>query len=461
MVFLQCFVLASILVLILMLNASVSKADFTCSNNSECDDKNICTRDYCKNETDCPPGCTYSNCTSLCTIRYYCDNNKISGCDQNKYITKGSTFYMGEGACEEQYVFDSFDKDTNRVIISGLEYEYSMEEPKKEGYKLYVGKRNNQTYNLRFNETTEYLYLESVLPDCPLVNTCLGPNDCKDSNSCTLDDCLGTPLRCWHKLIVYCKNDDKCCPKQCTGKTDSDCRQCSTDSQCNDNKSYTKDTCDQETFKCVNENVTTCISGDSICPLACTYSEDTDCQKPIVYVCGDKRCEGNETKENCCNDCGCDDNKNCVNNQCTQTVQQRITGLIDSDPIVAARIRDLSQQNFSLAGRQLAKKGDLWEFTLTYRKGDIEKAIEGSVKNETTVIVKPEARNLMPFILLVFVILIIITGVLFFFKKKPKIIVEEPKSQGVAGQIFSDNEPYSSDQQYQEESRPEDDEEQR
>jgi hypothetical protein len=178
-------------------------------------------------------------------------------------------------------------------------------------------------------------------------------------------------------------------------------------------------------------------------------------------VCGDGKCEGNETKDTCCKDCGCPENKNCINNKCTQTEQQRITDLIDKDPVVVARSKDLSQQNYTLSGRQLAKKGNLWEFTLTYKKGDKERALEGSVKNETTVIVKPEGRNLMPFILLVFAILIVITGVLFFFKKKPKRLIEEPKSQGVAGQIFSDNEPYSPESNPKEESASEDEEEQR
>ena len=43
-------------------------------------------------------------------------------------------------------------------------------------------------------------------------------------------------------------------------------------------------------------------------------------EKPVKEaVCGDSVCEGNETKQNCCTDCGCGLSEECKENMCVVT----------------------------------------------------------------------------------------------------------------------------------------------
>jgi PGF-pre-PGF domain-containing protein len=47
----------------------------------------------------------------------------------------------------------------------------------------------------------------------------------------------------------------------------------------------------------------------------------------IMGSCGDGTCSGNETKTNCCKDCGCEGNQTCSNNQCIGE-QEKVTTFV-------------------------------------------------------------------------------------------------------------------------------------
>jgi len=136
-----------------------------------------------------------------------------------------------------------------------------------------------------------------------LTGTCSSNIDCDNNNSCTIDECDGDPLRCKHKLILWCRDDDGCCPEsRCTEDNDNDCKlpeqlpinitnttnitntintinttyiinitdttntsdtiqtipldECLNDTECTDNNSCTNDVCSDK--KCLNNAINGC-----------------------------------------------------------------------------------------------------------------------------------------------------------------------------------------------------------
>ncbi|MBN1544396.1 hypothetical protein JW898_02950 [Candidatus Woesearchaeota archaeon] len=54
--------------------------------------------------------------------------------------------------------------------------------------------------------------------------------------------------------------------------------QCSTDADCNDKESSTRDTCSGRPKTCQHTQITECAGGDGYCPEACSYEQDNDCK---------------------------------------------------------------------------------------------------------------------------------------------------------------------------------------
>ena len=442
----QSLAIISIFFLIALASASIVKAR-DCANDSDCNDQDPCTRDACRNATDCPEGCTITNCTT-CTTRFFCTNAHINGCDSSNYIGQGASFSMGVGACQDTYRYDSFDTISSNVVISGIPRSYDKSNATIEGYSIRISKANDQVFLLRINETTGYLFLEDVEPACPLKDFCVNFKDCDDKNACTIDDCQGVPLRCIHKPILYCRSGDGCCPAKCNVNVDSDCKQCNIDKDCDDNRSDTKDICNTTAYQCIHLNISTCINNDSYCPAECNYTNDNDCKKPAVYVprCGDGKCEGNETKENCCNDCGCTGDFKCANNACIRTDQQKITDVIENDSVFAAKQDALEKEGYAFSSRQITRQDNDWIFTFTYTKASDQKLISGKVTNSTMVEVEKQSTDFMPYILIGFGLLLIITLLLLFIRKSPKekgILEGKSEDEQMKEQLFSDNESYS------------------
>ena len=146
---------------------------------------------------------------------------------------------------------------------------------------------------------------------CIDCGTCSSTKECDDNNTCTIYECDGDPLRCKHKLILWCKDDDGCCHSICTKENDNDCGIsgiCINNSDCNDNNLTTKDICEGSPRSCTHITITNCTSNDSYCPLGCNFTMDTDCDECSI----NSDCNDN----NSCTFDTCSNNpKKCYNNQ--------------------------------------------------------------------------------------------------------------------------------------------------
>ena len=152
--------------------------------------------------------------------------------------------------------------------------------------------------------------------------SCSSIHDCDDSNPCTIDECDGDPLRCHHKLILWCRDDDGCCPEsRCTPSQDNDCLAKSETTNSSDisiNSSLINGSLNQ-TPKEKNLEITECISGDNYCPDDCTFGSDKDCDECSINddcdddnTCTSDSCSG--TPKVCINNAtsGCNFNGTCV-----------------------------------------------------------------------------------------------------------------------------------------------------
>lgn len=70
--------------------------------------------------------------------------------------------------------------------------------------------------------------LSCISNQCVANNTatCLADAECNDNNACTIDRCIGYPLKCVIEPINKCQNNDNCCPSSCNLTTDMDCSKC-------------------------------------------------------------------------------------------------------------------------------------------------------------------------------------------------------------------------------------------
>ncbi len=70
--------------------------------------------------------------------------------------------------------------------------------------------------------------LSCISNQCVANNTatCLADTECNDNNACTIDRCIGYPLKCVIEPINKCQNNDNCCPSSCNLTTDIDCSKC-------------------------------------------------------------------------------------------------------------------------------------------------------------------------------------------------------------------------------------------
>lgn len=115
--------------------------------------------------------------------------------------------------------------------------------------------------------------------DCPKADLCQSDTDCNDNKPETTDTCSGEPKECSNSLILICKSADGACPSHCNWQTDTDCEKkdlCQEQSECDDNKPETIDTCAGVPKRCIHKPVD-CQNGDGVCPAHCTFDTDRDC----------------------------------------------------------------------------------------------------------------------------------------------------------------------------------------
>ena len=159
---------------------------------------------------------------------------------------------------------------------------------------------------------------------------CSTNKDCDDNNSCTVDECDGDPLVCKRNIILWCRNDDGCCPKpRCDEKDDDDCAlpknilnetniskinvtkisedECSKNKDCNDNNSCTSDICLGSPKKC-NNNATGCVFNGECFPVGkrtekhfCNTDKMIKFLKPKKALCAnDYECLSSKCSKNTC-----------------------------------------------------------------------------------------------------------------------------------------------------------------
>ncbi len=216
--------------------------------------------------------------------------------------------------------------------IGGKDYNISLSSLKNDSGTIYVKFKINTLTTPDIEQNEKYSLIDSseitpltIMPgsvnkaeicfnaglSCINCGTCSSFKECDDNNSCTIDSCDGDPPWCKHKLILWCRDSDSCCPSKCKNEEDNDCArlaECSDDSECDDNNTITKDICSGQPKKCSNTNITECLSGDNYCPDNCTFTLDTDCDECLT----NEECNDNNP---CTYDTCIDNPKKCFNNE--------------------------------------------------------------------------------------------------------------------------------------------------
>ncbi|MBW2974337.1 hypothetical protein KY366_01345 [Candidatus Woesearchaeota archaeon] len=180
--------------------------------------------------------------------------------------------------------------------------------------------------SVSLNDLTQICFNSGL--SCADCGTCSSIKDCEDNNPCTIDECDGDPLECKHKLILWCRDDDGCCPEsRCTEENDNDCGQAQETTEVNASGLNGSNMTGNETLNHTSLNTTElengtitieCISGDGYCPENCTFETDLDCDECSVdadcddgNACTDDSCLGipkrcsNETASGCSFDRTC------------------------------------------------------------------------------------------------------------------------------------------------------------
>lgn len=219
-----------------------------CNETANCDDGNACTMELCLNHT-----CQYESISECMDNDGCCPENCNSMNDNDCQGGSGG----GGGGCgtteePETTCDDGLDNDCDGLI-------------------------------------------DAEDPDCI---GCLSNEDCDDWDPCTFDACFDSI--CIHNMTTACMDDDGCCPEGCQGE-DSDCNECFTDTECEDNDPCTVDAC--YNGLCSNEPIITCTNEDNCCPSGCTHSTDSDC----------------EQQDECYTDSDCDDLDPCTYDMCSGT----------------------------------------------------------------------------------------------------------------------------------------------
>lgn len=248
-------------------------------------------------------------------------------CFEEMFIKLGETFNLGTSLCKRDYKFADINEDNNTIIIKKGEeifnLSYDTTVSNQFGNPIIFQTKIHETdikFNMRYNENTTLLYLEDANQTCSITEKCDSNKDCDDNDECTIDECQ--LVECTYTTIAYCKSGDGCCPVRCNYTMDNDCEMpdlCTNNLECDDNNNCTVDLCVREPNSCINLPINNCTSGDGCCPVNCDYTIDNDCTK--IIVCGDDVCEVNETKENCCLDCGCDTDYECQANKCVKILE--------------------------------------------------------------------------------------------------------------------------------------------
>jgi len=149
--------------------------------------------------------------------------------------------------------------------------------------------------------------------ECPCSNECATPDECggdddppdDDDPECTCRQCVNGIC---HK-VEFEKKSDCPCTIDCCAFSDGSCANIGTQGcligGCNGD----------ECMQCKSSGSWGTGTWDGYC------GEVYCGEEPVGFVCGDGNCDSpDETKDNCCEDCGCPDGYTCVDNACVADV---------------------------------------------------------------------------------------------------------------------------------------------
>jgi len=266
----------------------------SCTDNIDCNDSNPCTIDVCNSGQ-----CTYQDMQNgtACNDGLYCTENDacLSGsCTGTGRDCRTLTDACNNGVCSES---------EDRCVA----------QPKANGTACDDG-----------------LYC-TVSDQCSNGVCQLPQRDCDDANTCTTDSCDEDNSRCVHTMNpnpgAEGPQGDSTCSNglddDCDGQTDladSDCVDCQTGSDCNDNNPCTLDECNSGVCSNTPQTGQNCNDGDD-----CTHTDKCEangqCHGTIISCpdgtppCGVVRtCNGTATCDETFPDSGvsCDDTDDCT-----------------------------------------------------------------------------------------------------------------------------------------------------
>ena len=323
------------IILILALIISLVLAGCIPKCPESCDDNNICTTDYCSNETKY--ACVHTKITGCCNNNTDC-NNENSVCEKRK-CELSDEYLEKEAKKVAQSVSIAWQNKEYDVVYDSLIPELKEIRSKIDFVKYATSSQTKSDWNLIFDKVvlqdkeTAYAYytfsgeLPTIQPKAPAIEMKLINNDwklnsfsgyisngcvedsCNDFDSCTKDECNSeTSFLCENKPIEDCCNSDYDCPYSFPWCDKNKCTtQCLNDNDCKINDWHYTDSYGNNIKMpyCVNKLCSECNSDDT-----CGFNKI--CSKSTF---NDYRCVKVECKRD--SNCGgdypfCSSNHDCV-----------------------------------------------------------------------------------------------------------------------------------------------------
>lgn len=204
-------------------------------------------------------------------------------------------------------------KDVVSLVIDDIRADCPGLEPASYWYvTLNVGQRAWEFY---VDEQVSKVVC-AIYPESAPLDECKSALECDDFDAGTKNECSGSPMKCVYTPIAACINGDGFCPAGCDYANDSDCPAvdtCQADAECNDSNSLTIDACIGTPKHCVH-SLKSCaeIRGYECAP----YEECLGGTLPVSS--GSVCCETACTKTKSCTGIVCEDMEKCINGLCVK-----------------------------------------------------------------------------------------------------------------------------------------------
>jgi len=243
----------------------------TCSAGTliSCDDGNDCTTDTCNESQKQCVNIAIGGCKS-CQFDSDCDD--INTCTQDKCVNNKCNYtnLPNNSACDDGAFCSIYDKCQNGQCLGSMRDCSSFADVCNNAVCDEANDTCKQVPKANGTSCSDGLYCNGN--EYCQSGICQSGTAvvCNDNNSCTQDTCNEATKQCTFTNVQNSGAESwtisgSCSDGQdndCDGlkdMADPDCRQCQTNSDCNDNNSCTQDTCNTVTYTCQHSN----MSGNS------------------------------------------------------------------------------------------------------------------------------------------------------------------------------------------------------